>query len=330
MELSQGGRAIEKHPTKGKEEGGGKEIQIQIIFVNINLTYIWRVKFTLQEIPQPYLDRLGLAREQLQQWPRRTREALLSGLRTSLVRLTDIRLPGSALGHVLDTRLSLFRKTDGAVGLRLHPAGPAPARDPILTDAERQRLQAGGETVIPKTVRDASGREREALVGLDPATGTSVAVDRNTLHAPRFLDGKPLSDKQRRDFTEGRPVELGDRTYRFDPAREGGIARGTTLNVSHSRVEDTDIAIDIALMASGLGQVILLEHLADMALHLRLQKDRQRLGDPAFRDTVARTAPATRTPERSRSPETVQPGAAPGRETDRSPEPGRGKGRGRT
>lgn len=280
--------------------------------------YIWGVKFTLSDIPHAYLDRLGLDREQIRQWPRQTREALLSGLRTSLVRLTDVRPLGAAAGKVLDARLSLFRKPDGAVGVNLHPAGNGRSADPILSAEERAHLRSGQASVIGKTVRDAAGREREALVGHDPATGSDVAVDRTSLRAPRSLDGQPLSEAQRRDFTEGRSVTLGERTYRFDPAREGGIAKGTTLTVSHSRVEDTDIAIDVALLASGLGSVILIEHMADMALHLRLQRDRHALGDPAFREALARAVRAQSSQPERRPSKAESQGTLP---TSREPIP---------
>jgi hypothetical protein len=47
----------------------------------------------------------------------------------------------------------------------------------------------------------------------------------------------------------------------------------TGLKFSHSRLEGTDIAIDVALLASGMGGVLLLEHIADMAIHTRLKKE---------------------------------------------------------
>ena len=47
----------------------------------------------------------------------------------------------------------------------------------------------------------------------------------------------------------------------------------TGLKFSHSRLEGTDIAIDVALLASGMGGVLLLEHITDMAIHTRLKKE---------------------------------------------------------
>ena len=47
----------------------------------------------------------------------------------------------------------------------------------------------------------------------------------------------------------------------------------TGLKFSHSRLEGTDLAIDAALIASGMGGVLLMEHLIDMALHTKLKKE---------------------------------------------------------
>lgn len=47
----------------------------------------------------------------------------------------------------------------------------------------------------------------------------------------------------------------------------------TGLKFSHSRLEGTDLAIDAALIASGMGGVLVMEHLIDMALHTKLKKE---------------------------------------------------------
>jgi hypothetical protein len=144
--------------------------------------------------------------------------------------------------------------------------------------------------VVGKTILDGDGRERKALVGIDPATGAAVAVDGEKLKPPRSIGGVRLDEEQRKAWKRGEEVKVGGKSYRFDPTQEDGISESTRLRFSHSRVQDTDIAIDAALLASGLGHVILLEHLADMLIHTRLQKNRNRLSDPAFRDAVAKAA----------------------------------------
>jgi hypothetical protein len=249
------------------------------------------MKFSIGEIPDMHLRRLGLDREAIGQLPERTLKALLTGMRTSLMRFFITSDAGDAsLAKVLDARLSLSRRTDGNVAMKVHPANDG-GRDAVeLGPAERDRLSKGEGTVVGKTILDRDGRERKALVGIDPATGAAVAVDSEKLKAPRSIGGVRLDEKQRKSWKRGEDVQVGGKSYRFDPTQEDGISESTRLRFSHSRVQDTDIAIDAALLASGLGHVILLEHLADMLIHTRLQKDRNRLSDPAFRDAVAKAA----------------------------------------
>jgi hypothetical protein len=249
------------------------------------------MKFSLKEVPDWHLTRLGLDRDVIGRLPERTLKALLSGLRTSLMRFSITSDTGDAsLAKVVDARLSLSRKTDGRVAMKVHPANDG-GRDPGALDAaERERLSKGEGTVIGKTILDRDGRERKALVGIDPATGAAVAVDGEKLKAPNSIGGVRLDEDQRKAWKRGEEVKVGGKSYRFDPTKEDGISESTRLRFSHSQVQDTDIAIDAALLASGLGHVILLEHLADMLIHMRLQKDRNRLSDPAFRDAVAKAA----------------------------------------
>ena len=65
------------------------------------------------------------------------------------------------------------------------------------------------------------------------------------------------------------------------------------ISFGHSRIQDTDILIDIGLLASGLGTIIFLEHLADLVLHSQLLHKTESLRDPAFRDALAAAAQKT-------------------------------------
>jgi hypothetical protein len=55
-----------------------------------------------------------------------------------------------------------------------------------------------------------------------------------------------------------------------------GNAESSTrgFKFSHSRLEGTDLALDAALIASGMGSVLIMEHLIDMALHTKLKKEK--------------------------------------------------------
>jgi len=249
------------------------------------------MKFSIQEVPEKQLASLGLDRNSVGRLPEKTLKALFSGMRTSLIRFSlKANSADSSSTKVFDARLSLSRKHDGSVTMKVHPAGSGNSDSVQLDPAERERLSKGEGAVVGKTILDKDGRERKALVGIDPATGATVAVDSEKLKAPRSIGGVRLDEEQKKAWKRGEEVKVGGKSYRFDPTKEDGISESTRLRFSHSRVQDTDIAIDAALLASGLGHVILLEHLADMLIHTRLQKDRNRLSDPAFRDAVAKVA----------------------------------------
>jgi hypothetical protein len=250
------------------------------------------MKFTLPEIPETPLKILGITKDQLKQLPGSTLSALLSGMRTSLLRLTAIRLPGEAVAKTLDARLSLFRRSDQTVGLKIHPINPVAANLFQLSDKEISQLKKGTATFIDKHIVDQQGRSRPVLVSLDPITKSFVATRKDTLRAPSSINGIALSREQQKDWVNGKPITLEGKDYQLDPHAESGI-RGEVVSkiaFSHSRVQETDLLIDIGLLASGLGTIILLEHLADLALHSRFLQKSDLLQQEGFRNALAGAA----------------------------------------
>jgi hypothetical protein len=250
------------------------------------------MKFTLPEIPETPLKMLGITKDQLKQLPASTLSALLSGMRTSLIRLTAIRLPGEIVATTLDARLSLFRRSDDAAGLKIHPINPVAVNLFQLSDNEISQLKKGTATFIDKHIVDQQGRSRPVLVSLDPITKSFVATRKDTLRAPTSINGFALSREQQKNWVNGKPITLEGNDYQLDPHAESGI-RGDVVSkiaFSHSRVQETDLLIDIGLLASGLGTIILLEHLADLALHSRLLQKSDLLQQDGFRNALAGAA----------------------------------------
>lgn len=250
------------------------------------------MKFTIPEIPDKPLSLLGITRSQLSLLPSRTLSALLSGMRTSLLRLTAIRLPGESAPRTLDARLSLFRHRDQTAGIKLHPVNSVAANLFQLSEKEISQLEKGTTTFIEKNITDQLGNLRPVLVSLDPITNSYVATRKDGLRAPLSINGLSLSRTQQKDWINGKPITLQQKAYRLDPHAESGI-RGelvSKVSVSHSRIHDSDLLIDIGLLASGLGTIVLLEHLADLALHSRLQQKSDLLLQRGFRDALASAA----------------------------------------
>lgn len=250
------------------------------------------MKFTIPEIPETPLKMLGITKDQLKQLPGSTLSALLSGMQTSLLRLTAIRLPGETAAKRLDARLSLFRRSDNTTVLKIHPINPVAANLFQLSDKEISQLEKAKATFIDKHIVDQLGRSRPVLVSIDPITKSFVATRKDTLHAPSSINGIALSREQQKDWVNGKPISLEGKDYQLDPHAESGI-RGevvSKITFSHSRVQETDLLIDIGLLASGLGTIILLEHLADLALHSRLLQKSDLLQQEGFRNALAGAA----------------------------------------
>ncbi len=87
-------------------------------------------------------------------------------------------------------------------------------------------------------------------------------------------------------------INLQGKQYRLDPHAESGVQGElvSKVSVSHSRVHDIDLLIDIGLLASGLGTIVLLEHLADLVLHSRLQQKSDLIQQRGFRNALAGAA----------------------------------------
>jgi hypothetical protein len=100
-------------------------------------------------------------------------------------------------------------------------------------------------------------------------------------HETKGKQTKEITDPQDLRTTESSRKLAGTNRQRLDDqvSQSKDAEEITGLKFSHSRLEGTDIAIDVALLASGMGGVLLLEHIADMAIHTRLKKESTLRGD---------------------------------------------------
>jgi hypothetical protein len=185
----------------------------------------------------------------------------------------------------LDARISLFRKTDGSLGLRIHPMREGPVNLYGLDQREEKLLQRDPDARIEKKIAGKDGRELTVEVGYDPVTrsysangGTSERPSDPRVKGVRNGEGNASDEKASQG---GRHSKEGASNL------ESSNPSQRRLSFSHSRVEDVDLMVDMAILASGAGGLILLEHLADMALHTRIVKKPLDLRNPAVRDMLA-------------------------------------------
>lgn len=223
--------------------------------------------FSINELSEKQLALLGLTKKDMLNMPPRTYSALMSGNRTSLIRFNNIQIPGLEVGS-LEAKLSLERKEDGNVALRFHPINQIAKNTFNLTKEEIARLE--DETnFISKQLPNGNGY----LIGIDKQTNEFVAVPKNSIEAPKKINGVELTADQSRDFKEGNDIKIGGKTFRLNLSDELGISgKGnssilSSLEFSHSKYNSTELLLDLALLTSGIGSIVMIGHLADLLIY---------------------------------------------------------------
>jgi len=258
------------------------------------------MQFEIAELPQKQLALIGLTGKDILSLPPRTLNALLSGNRTSLIRFTKVNIPGMSSPLSLDAKLSLERKPDNSVSLKIHPINQSPKNSFNLTKEELGYLANGETNFVSKQIRNATGKRNEYLVTLDKTTNEFVAVRRDHILAPEVINGTALTEQQKTDFKNGKDIAVGDGSYKLDPNSELGVKENNNkpvknLQLKHSSYSENELLIDLALLTSGLGHFVLLEHLANLALHsgaavMKSLREESHLNKPV-RDALAKASP---------------------------------------
>src|ERR1039457_4809878 len=229
---------------------------------NINM-----MNFSIQELSEKQMELLGLARKDILDMPPRTYNALMSGNRTSLIRFNNVRVRGLEVGS-LDAKLSLERKPDGSVTLRFHPINQTAKNTFNLSRDEIAKLKDGANFISKKLLNG-----REHLVGLDKQTSEFVAVPKDSIEAPKKINGVELTPDQAKDFKDGKNIKIGDQKFHLNLSDELGISAAenssilSSLQFRHSTYNSTELLFDLALLTSGIGSIVMIGHLADLLVY---------------------------------------------------------------
>ena len=250
------------------------------------------MKFTTNDISVDQLTTIGLTRADIEKLPEITRNTLLSGNRTSLMRFTSIKVDGFETPLILDAKLSLKRLPDGSASLELHPINHVAKNVFGLTPAEEKQLHTETKEFLRKDVMFKNGSMQPVIIALDKTTNEYIAIKENEIKLPERINGQKLSDRQKLDFVEGKEVKVLDNTFRFKPTSERMIeplkGQLDSIEFKHTRYNSSRLLIDLALIASGLGSVVLLEHLLDLAASSKFNyKVKENLQDKNVRDAVS-------------------------------------------
>jgi hypothetical protein len=234
--------------------------------------------FSIEELPEKQLESIGLIKKDILNMPPRTFNALMSGNPTSLIRFNKINVPGLE-GGSLDAKLSLERKADNSVSIRFHPINQMPKNTFNLSKDQITQLN-NGTNFIQKQFADG----REYLIGMDKQTNEFVAISKDSIEAPKKINGIELTEAQIKDFKEGKDIKVGGEKFRLNPNDELGISGSgknsilSSLEFKHSKYNSSELLLDLALLATGAGSVFMIGHLTDLlvlttAATLRGKKD---------------------------------------------------------
>ena len=174
--------------------------------------------FSINELPEKQLELMGLTKKDILNMPPRTYNALMSGNRTSLIRFNKINVPGLEVGS-LDAKLSLERKPDGSVAIRFHPINQMPRNTFKLTKEEIDKLNDGINFIEKKLPNG-----KDHLIGIDKQTNEFVSILKDSIEAPKKINGIELTNDQAKDFKEGKDIEVGGEKFRLNPNDELGVS----------------------------------------------------------------------------------------------------------
>lgn len=197
-------------------------------------------------------------------------DALLSGNRTSLIQFTDIKPNGLSEAVAINAKLSL-QKNGNSYDLKMHPVNLLPKNDLELSQKEMEFLKKDPLNLLPKMVVGNNGKLVDSLISFDRVTNEFLAVKRNKIRSPEAINDIFLNDAQKKDFANGKPIQLGNESYQMDVNSENGVDGKNIKKIKFQtgKYSGYHFLLDAALVVSGLSILVMIEHLAKMAFNNR-------------------------------------------------------------
>jgi hypothetical protein len=143
-------------------------------------------------------------------------EVLLSGRRTSLMRLHDLTSHGMNIAQ-MDAKLSLHRDGDGQALIRVHPVYHKPKLPFAGEDDSIQALLDGKQLHVRYMMATAVAppdvsKQFEYILEYDAETREFISYAPEDVAIPDRINGFELSSAQRADFSRAIPLTLPDGT----------------------------------------------------------------------------------------------------------------------
>jgi len=220
----------------------------------------------VENLPFEQFRLLGMEKKAVLSLPQQTLQALQSGNRTSLIQFNNIQLNGNAEPVTVNAKLSIETGSDGKLNLKMHPVNLAPNNHLGLTEKEIDFLRKDPLHMLPKMVLSKTGEPVDSFVSLDHTTNEFVAIKRDSIKAPEAINEVKLTEQQKKDFTNGKPIKIGKDNFQLDVHAETGVAGSKINSISFKSGKYTpkNLMLDFAIIAAGLAPIVLIEHLAKM------------------------------------------------------------------
>ncbi|QTF64630.1 MULTISPECIES: DUF4099 domain-containing protein [Mucilaginibacter] len=143
-------------------------------------------------------------------------DVLLSGRRTSLMRLHDLTSNGMNIAQ-MDAKLSLHRDSEGQAFIRVHPVYHQPKLPFAGEDDSIQALLDGRELharyrMATAVIAPEVSKEYEYIYEYDAETREFISYAPEKVPVPDRINGFELSPAQKLDFSRAIPLTLPDGT----------------------------------------------------------------------------------------------------------------------
>ncbi|HEY2583321.1 MAG TPA: DUF4099 domain-containing protein [Mucilaginibacter sp.] len=176
-----------------------------------------------QRLPFEDLEKVGLAKDGKLNLDNDDLQALLSGRRTSMLRLENLFSDGLQIPH-LDAKLSLKPNTNGSLDLLVHPIYRVAEAPNFLTADETLAPEKGEVPNVDRTYFDDKGDLRDVLVEFDKETNEFIVIGQERILVPDRVNGEYLTFEQKERYRRGKKVELPDgTTIQYSATDKNGV-----------------------------------------------------------------------------------------------------------
>lgn len=172
-------------------------------------------KFRENDIPYADLQKIGISKSDVLSLSKNNLEALLSGKRTELLHLNCTDAKGEKFD--INAKISLYRKEDNSVGVKIHPVRQNILNDIGLKEKDINKLKDGD--IISKSINN-----EKYLIQLDKETNELLRTKQKSIIIPSYILNEQINSKQKETLKNGGIIELnsGDKV-RLDLNSVNGV-----------------------------------------------------------------------------------------------------------